>query len=970
MINNQWVGTVVLAFVMAGHTGQAFDTNSLGRAIEDLSASYPSHYTQGTEFLEALARIKTDAEFQTLQRKALLANPLLDFDRLLVVRRGENKLGLPQNWQGNCALPRKGYTNDIAILSISNGVMNRFFCPSNGVFVGDVDLNFDADKMLFSMPDDKSRWHVWELKADGSGLRKMTPDEPNVDQYDACYLPDDGMVFNSTAVFTGVPCVGGSTTVANLFRMNAEGTGIRRLCFDQEHNWCPTMLEDGRVLYTRWEYTDTPHYFTRLLFTMNPDGTGQNAFYGSNSYWPNSIFYARPIPGEAGKVIGIVSGHHGVPRMGELVLFDSAQGRNEAAGAVQRIPGYGVKVEPVTKDALVDNSWPKFLHPYPLSGNYFLVSCKPSPKAAWGIYLVDVFDNMVLLHEEPGMAMFEPVPFRKSLRPPVIPDRVKLGEKEATVYLNDIYVGPGLKGVPKGTVKRLRVYSYHFAYPGMGGHINIGVDGPWDVRRILGTVPVYEDGSAAFMVPANTPLALQPLDENGQAIQIMRSWFTAMPGERVSCVGCHDKQNASPAARPSLAFRKDPVAIDPWHGPARGFSFPREVQPVLDRYCVGCHPSFSSKQPKTRGFDASYLELHPFVRRPGPESDYHLQKPFEYHASTSELIQLLRQGHHGVRLDNESWDRLITWIDLNVPDHGTWGDHRKVRTGMVEARSAMLKKYAKMDDEPEWIPEIAKPRLAFKKPLREVKTKTRVRDWSFSRDSVKGLPPDLKIELGAGQTLDLALVPAKEPFYMGKVEVMNAQFRLFNPEHDSGFISRSNKDQTSRGISVNGDRQPVVRVTWTEAQAFCRWLSTKTGRTVTLPSEDQWEWACRGGKATPMWYGAVTHDFSNFANLADERLLDLLVRDSPKWLPVVATVNDGATVTADVGTYKPNPFGLYDMHGNAAEWTSSMDPQGNVICRGGSFYDRPYRATATAFRAYHPYQPVFDVGFRVIVKAP
>ena len=203
-----------LALFLAGQACQAFDTNSLGMAIADLSASYPSRYTQGPEFLKELGTVKTEPEFQTLQRKALLANPLLDFDRVLVVRRGENKLGLPKNWQGNCALPRKGYTNDIAILSISNGVMNRFFCPSNGVFVGDVDLNFDADKMLFSMPDNESRWHVWELKADGSGLRKMTPDEPNVDQYDACYLPDGGLVFVSTRAQNYGRCHGGRYTPA------------------------------------------------------------------------------------------------------------------------------------------------------------------------------------------------------------------------------------------------------------------------------------------------------------------------------------------------------------------------------------------------------------------------------------------------------------------------------------------------------------------------------------------------------------------------------------------------------------------------------------------------------------------------------------------------------------------------------------------------------------------------------------
>ena len=148
--------------------------------------------------------------------------------------------------------------------------------------------------------------------------------------------------------------------------MNADGTGMRQLCFDQDHNWCPTVLNNGRVLYSRWEYSDAPHYFTRLLFHMNPDGTNQSEYYGSNSMWPNSIFYARPLPGHPTKVVAVISGHHGVPRMGELVVFDPALGRHEAGGAVQRIPGRGQRVAPTIRDALVDDSWPKFLHPYPL----------------------------------------------------------------------------------------------------------------------------------------------------------------------------------------------------------------------------------------------------------------------------------------------------------------------------------------------------------------------------------------------------------------------------------------------------------------------------------------------------------------------------------------------------------------------------------------------------------------------------
>jgi hypothetical protein len=169
--------------------------------------------------------------------------------------------------------------------------------------------------------------------------------------------------------------------------------------------------------------------------------------------------------------------------------------------------------------------------------------------------------------------------------------------------------------------------------------------------------------------------------------------------ENFSCAGCHDTQNSSPAARQTIAGQRQPSEISPWYGPARGFSFKREVQPVLDKYCVGCHtegappqngqavPDFTAKKENGwRGFTPSYIALHPFVRRPGPESDSHLQKPLEFHADTSELVQMLKRGHHNVKLDGEAWDRLITWIDLNVPDHGTWHEHRAIARRSGERR--------------------------------------------------------------------------------------------------------------------------------------------------------------------------------------------------------------------------------------------------------------------------------------------
>jgi len=610
---------------------------SLERAVKDLVATFGKEYPRGKEYLARLKKLegkKDQAALDKLAREALLDNPLLDFDKLLVVKRKGN-LGLPSNWVGNCALEAGGFNNEIALLSSvqPGGKLTTIYRPERPVFVGDVDLHWDAKKMLFSMPGKDKRYQVLEIGVDGKGLRQVSPSIAGVDNYDACYLPNDKIIFDSSACLQGVPCVGGASQVANLYIMNPDGTGMRRLCFDQDHDWYPSVMNDGRVIFTRWEYSDSPHYFTRVVMIMNPDGTSQRSYYGSNSYWPNSTFYPRAIPSHPSQFIGVISGHHGVARQGELILFDPARGQQEADGVVQRIPGHGKKVKPIIRDQLVNGSWPSFLHPYPLSGKYFLAACKPDPARPWGIYLVDVFDNILPICVEAGVHMLEPVPFRKTPRPPVIPDRVDLSRKDALVSLSDIYVGDGLKDVPRGTVKRLRIYAFDYGYHGLANHTYVGIEGPWDVRRILGTVDVEDDGSALFRVPANTPVAVQPLDEDGMALQLMRSWMVGMPGENLSCVGCHERNSTAPPARVMKAMRKAPQDIKPWFGPARGFSFVREVQPVLNKSCIGCHNGTPRDGRKmhdfrssggARAFSRSYTLLQSYVRRPGPESDYHM----------------------------------------------------------------------------------------------------------------------------------------------------------------------------------------------------------------------------------------------------------------------------------------------------------------------------------------------------------
>jgi len=1064
---------------------------ALDMAVRDLIATFGERYPKGPEHLarlQALRRArdaladegkpgaklaKLTADFRSLRREALLANPLLSFDRLLVVRRSPRHMGLPANWQSNSSLPRKGFDNDIAVLSDLRGAgtLTSLYKPKGGAFVGDVDLHFDADRLLFSSIGTGGRWQVLEIRVDpstglragGTGLRELPLiTQPDVDNYDACYLPDGRIVFSSTAPFVGVPCVYGGSHVTNLYLLGTDGS-IRQLTADQDHDWCPTVANDGRVLYLRWEYTDIPHSNSRRLFLMDPDGTAQMACYGTNSYFPNSFFYARPIPGHPTQVVGIATGHHGVARLGRLLILDPARGRREADGVVQEIPGWGKTVEPIIYDALVNGVWPQFLHPYPLSDKHFVVAARPHGRAPWGIYLVDVFDNMLLLKEQAGTALLEPLPLRTTARPPAIADKVNTSRTDAVVYLSDIYEGAGLEGIPRGTVKKLRLFTYHFSYQGVGGLLgSIGMDGPWDIKRVLGTVPVEPDGSAAFRVPACTPIAVQPLDERGQALQLMRSWFTAMPGEVLSCVGCHERTNTGPPNLQPLAIRRPPSDIQPWHGPVRGFAFHREVQPVLDRHCVRCHNGSASlttggeprpdgrQIPDLRGteivqdwqskiaghvnakvggkFSVAYVALHRFVRRPGIESNIRLLTPMEYSANTTELAQKLRKGHHGVQLDADAWDRLYTWIDLNAPYHGTWteiaGAGRVAR--QRDRRRAMSKLYAGIDVDPEAIvPTSYKPpaegsRQSAVGSRQEKAVAPECPGWPFHaaeatrRQAALG-PARRTIDLGSGITLELVRIPAGEfvmgdpeghqderpltrvkvsGFWMGRCEITNEQFAVFDPRHDSRVESMHGYQFGIHGYRVNKPRQPAVRLSWHQARAFCRWLGERTGERVELPTEAQWEYACRAGTATPLWYGGLDTDFAPFANLGDAKLrefaLDTYIRvrlvASPNqyddWVPKDARFNDGGFVSVEAGRYRANPWGLHDMHGNVWEWTrtalrpypyrdgdgrSAPSAPGDKVVRGGSWYDRPMRCRSAFRLAYPPYQCVFNVGFRVVL---
>ena len=1043
--------TILTALLCLAFPVKALDRDTLRRqltllqpdavrlALEDMAVRWPQSCTKADGAWCAELGPRRDALLKRLEagempaeaeahallqrvRSALLANPLLDVDQLLIVRRGANNLALPQNWQQQRDVNRKGLTNEIASLTRlrNEPLLQILHRAAPGTYVGDLQLHWDARRLMFTGENDKRLHRVYEL--DLAAPERVTefpfiPDD-DVDNYAGCWLADDSVLFLSNATFIGVPCVVGSSYVANTYRWYPADGQIRRLTFDQDHNWYPTQLPDGRVMYLRWEYSGIVHYVSRLLFTMNPDGTGQRELYGSNCYWPNALFYARPVPNDPHRFTAVVSGHHGVPRMGELILFDPTRGRKETQGVVQRIPGRGKAVEPIVKDNLVDDSWPKFLHPWPLGGGYVLTACKPAPDALWGLYLVDVFDNLTLIYEEPGQAIFEPVPLQPRSRPILLPDPVKAGKKTGRVKITDIYAGPGLAGVPRGTVKNLRVFTYSFAYRGMGSETDrVGYDGPWDVVRIMGTVPVEADGSAYFEVPANTPVSLQPLDAQGRALQLMRSWLTVMPGELQSCSGCHEPQNsgAGPLIR-VRAMEREPSLIAPWYGPTRGVAFNREVQPVLDRYCTRCHDGTAGRpdfrlQPgvsiKTKEvyyinadnlFPPAYIALCSFIRSQTQEGDNTLQTPCNFHVSTTELFQILEAGHHGVHLDTEAWDRLTTWIDLNRPNHGTWSENvGAIRMGTLAARRAeMQKRYANLDEAHETaygITPLTAPALPAIEPLTN-KPAPAIAGWPFDAASARAKQQALgaitrtlvidgvkltfaRIPAGAYATADGRVAEIKKPFWISVDELSNEQYARFDSAHDS-FMERGEFMQFSlpeRGYPLNSPTQPVCRVSFESAEAFCRFATQKSGARVRLPSGDEWEWAARAGAATPLFYGEVNADFSPFANLADAvfRKMDRLRANMPgaaipAWRPAVTNCSDGFRVSSPVGTFAPNAWGLRDVHGNVWEWTSDRLPDGRVLARGGSWWKRPHYATFAARVPYAPWQRVYDVGFRVVLE--
>jgi hypothetical protein len=554
-------------------------------------------------------------------------------------------------------------------------------CPQ-GV-IRDPEVSFDGKRVIFSMRRDAGdSYHIYEIRSDGTSLRQLTAAE-DVDDLDPLYLPDGAVVFSSTR--EPKYCMCNRHIMANLFRMEADGANIHQIGKSTLFEGHSALLPDGRILYDRWEYVDRNFGDAQALWTVNPDGTGHAVFWGNNTASPGAVIDARPVPGSA-ETLCVFGSCHDRP-WGALALIDRRLGMDGREPVVRTWPEDAVGLVREKGWEIFDAFTSvrlKYEDPYPLDDQHFLAARMTGEGDRMGIYLLSRTSADVLLHTEaPGC--FDPMPLGPRPRPQAIPARRDFERPEGTVFVADVYQGTPMTGVPRGSVKWLRVVESpekrQWTRPAWGGQ---GQEAPamnwhdFSNKRILGTVPVAEDGSAYFKMPADTFVYFQLLDERGMAIQSMRSGTIVQSGEYLGCTGCHEnRRSAPPAVLPSRAqaLAHAPNRLDGWFGPARLFNFRAEVQPVLDRHCVRCHDYGQEEKSKVvlvgdrdLAFSAAYNELwrKKLVNAVGAGPATQLPA-YGWGSHRSGLVRYLGNDHYGVKLSAEEFERVVTWIDLNAP---------------------------------------------------------------------------------------------------------------------------------------------------------------------------------------------------------------------------------------------------------------------------------------------------------------
>jgi len=662
--------------------------DSLRRLIGELKKIHGDKYAKADEHLARFNDCKDDAEkLAELQREVLL----FDVDKLLGIKRYEITAThvYTYHYEGQ----KNGGGLYVMSAADPTSAPREIVASPEGQIL-DCDLSYDGKTALFSWRRKSGEgYHIWSVNVDGSNLKQLTDGQWH--DYNACWLPDGDVAFLSTRNPQFAYCW--HAPVGILHRMDADGKNVKRISANYLNDFTPYVLEDGRIIFTRWEYVDRPAIPIQSLWAINPDGTGLSGFFGNRVLTPGTFMEARQIPG-TNKIICTMTGHNG-PTRGAIGVVDITKGAN-AQEAIENVTPDS-PIGPINSGNGNTGGSKPYSCPLPLDRERFLVSAR-------GPILIRTIDgtckSVALPRAGDGMQYFNAQPIKSRPRPRVIPvRRPKDPEPFATIYMENVY--NGLEPyVEKGEVKTIRIVSemqktvridpgkraFGFQFP------VISCGATYAGKEVLGEVPVEKDGSALFRVPANKPVYFMAIDAKGRAVQRMRTFTHFKPGEVQGCVGCHADRNASTPPRMGVGFDREPVDLTPPEWGAGGFDFSRIVQPILDRHCTACHDAYNAPDgidlsgDKTDYFNVAYDVLarekqgrtgSPYVNwipsYNGQEWNILEVKPKTWGSPASKLTEVILDGHVDEKgkprfeLDEKERRRILAWIDLNVPYYGT-----------------------------------------------------------------------------------------------------------------------------------------------------------------------------------------------------------------------------------------------------------------------------------------------------------
>ncbi len=583
---------------------------------------------------------------------------------------------------------------------------------------------------------------LFGAKREGSRLLQLTDGRYN--DFDPCFLPNGRIAFISERLLSNVRCGARWCPSANLHVMMRDGSDVIPLSFHETNEWHPSVNNDGMIVYTRWDYVDRDNDAAHHMWVCFPDGRDPRAPHGNytarRETRPWMELALRAVPASR-KYVATAAPHHG-ENYGSLILIDPRQPDDGGMLQIRRItPDAHFPEAEAAPGVPLEKGRHKprgevYGTPWPLDEDFHLCVHDPDQEN-YGIYLVDSFGNKVLVYRDPDIPCLDPIPLRPRRRPPSLPiatrqavaDRKPGDDLTATVAVMNIYESerPLPTGEKVAALRVVQMFPKDNAYANVP---NIGHASEALARGVLGTVPVEADGSAHFEVPSGVEFYFQALDTKGRAIQTMRSGTYAHPGERLTCVGCHESKRSAAmaaAAGPPLALRRPPAKLQPGPEGSYPLTFARLVQPVLDRHCTSCHsgkqpklPDFratltepdAKKKPKrleelfgvhhpNNGWTSSYLALRDQSWGMAGGNGIIFQQPQysipgEIGARASRLFKKLEGGHGDGKLPEEDLQRIALWLDCNSVFYGAYHDaDRQARGEIVPPKLGYIERFAR-----------------------------------------------------------------------------------------------------------------------------------------------------------------------------------------------------------------------------------------------------------------------------------